>query len=121
MLSRRNKSKKVELRGRPKGSSNVATRGSNQSTLGSYLASARVNAGLGLADVADAIGVSVAFVSNVEFGRAPMPYKYLDIIASLLNVNLDKLYELRLFASKSYKDFYFGPETNGNDEQSSVA
>ena len=77
------------MKGRPKGqfSSNDNTLG----TVGSLIGTSRAEVGLGLKDVAEQLGVSVAFVSNIEHGRAPLPFKYISQLAYILNIDEDIL------------------------------
>src|SRR5206468_1936191 len=73
----------MKQRGRPKGRSR-----DNRSfgPLGDLIRSNRLSRGLGLADVAKACQCSVQFVSNIEHGRAPLPWEKVPQLASVLKI-----------------------------------
>ncbi len=71
----------MKTRGRPKG---IAKKDSKSfGPLGDLIRKHRSELKLGLSDVAKAAECSVQFISNIEHGRAPLPW---DKIASLANV-----------------------------------
>lgn len=87
-------------RGRPTGSYT----GQKSNTLGGYLGNARAAQGLGLAEVAAKLGVTLQFISNIEHGRAPLPAKYVTKIAKVLGVPSSSVAHLALTQTKAYRD-----------------
>lgn len=89
-------------RGRPKGRSN-----DNRSfgPLGDLIRSARLAKGLGLLDVAKACGCSVQFVSNIEHGRAPLPWEKVGVMASVLKLQIEELQAANLAIRSDFKSF----------------
>lgn len=102
-MSRINKVAKVENRGRPKAKGLTVDRRSN--SVGNTIRRARIDLGLGLADIAMATGVSVQFISNIEKERAPLPMKLVPAISRLLNLDLQELAAAALHASASYQEY----------------
>ncbi len=76
-------------RGRPKAS--VQDTRSSYGPLSDLIRSKRIALGLGLSDVAKACGCSVQFISNIEHGRAPLPWAKLEAIGSVLQIEFDEL------------------------------
>src|SRR3954453_9387688 len=89
-------------RGRPKGRSS-----DNRSfgPLGDLIRSARLAKGLGLLDVAKACGCSVQFVSNIEHGRAPLPWDKVNQLASVLKISVEELQAANLAIRSDFKSF----------------
>ena len=89
-------------RGRPKGRSR-----DNRSfgPLGDLIRKNRLSRGLGLADVAKACRCSVQFISNIEHGRAPLPWEKAPDLASVLKVPLDDLQVANLAIRSDFKSF----------------
>ena len=89
-------------RGRPKGRSR-----DNRSfgPLGDLIRNARLERGLGLADVAKACSCSVQFVSNIEHGRAPLPWEKATQLASVLKISLEELQAANLAIRSDFKSF----------------
>jgi len=89
-------------RGRPKGRSR-----DNRSfgPLGDLIRKHRLDKGLGLADVAKACQCSVQFISNIEHGRAPLPWEKTAQLASILKVPLDDLQVANLAIRSDFKSF----------------
>lgn len=89
-------------RGRPKGRSR-----DNRSfgPLGDLIRSHRLKLGLGLLDVAKACQCSVQFVSNIEHGRAPLPWDKVDNLASILKIQVDELQVANLAIRSDFKSF----------------
>lgn len=89
-------------RGRPKGRSS-----DNRSfgPLGDLIRSARLSKGLGLLDVAKACQCSVQFVSNIEHGRAPLPWEKVGVLASVLKIPAEDLQAANLAIRSDFKSF----------------
>lgn len=73
--------------GRPKGITN--TNSKSYGPLGYLIRRARLQQKLGLADVAQACRCSVQFISNIEHGRAPLPWNKASALAQALKLSLD--------------------------------
>jgi len=89
-------------RGRPKGRSS-----DNRSfgPLGDLIRTHRLNKGLGLLDVAKACQCSVQFVSNIEHGRAPLPWEKVGILANVLKIPVEELQAANLAIRSDFKSF----------------
>ena len=89
-------------RGRPKGSSR-----DNRSfgPLGDLIRKHRMKKGLGLADVAKACQCSVQFISNIEHGRAPLPWEKVTNLAGSLDISIDDLQVANLATRSDFKSF----------------
>jgi len=89
-------------RGRPKGRSR-----DNRSfgPLGDLIRSARLAKGLGLLDVAKACQCSVQFVSNIEHGRAPLPWEKVGQLAAVLKIPAEELQAANLAIRSDFKSF----------------
>src|SRR6478735_1310644 len=89
-------------RGRPKGRSR-----DNRSfgPLGDLIRTHRLQKGLGLADVAKACQCSVQFISNIEHGRAPLPWEKAARLASALKIPLEELQVANLTIRADFKSF----------------
>lgn len=96
-------------RGRPKGrlSFNVKK---NQSfgPLGDLIRKTRLERGLGLSDLADACGCSVQFVSNIEHGRAPLPWEKVPALAKALRIPEKDLEAANLSVRADFRQFVSG-------------
>src|SRR3954447_7367130 len=75
-------------RGRPKGQSKDKR---SFGPLGDLIRKHRLERGLGLADVAKACQCSVQFISNIEHGRAPLPWDKVSQLASALKIPSEEL------------------------------
>ncbi len=93
-------------RGRPKGRSR-----DNRSfgPLGDLIRTNRLERGLGLADVAKACQCSVQFVSNIEHGRAPLPWEKVNQLASVLKIPVEQLQAANLAIRSDFKSFVGAP------------
>lgn len=89
-------------RGRPKGSSNDSR---SFGPLGDLIRSHRISKGLGLLDVAKACDCSVQFISNIEHGRAPLPWEKVPILAGTLKIPVEKLQAANLAIRSDFKSF----------------
>ncbi len=88
--------------GRPKGRSR-----DNRSygPLGDLIRSARLEKGLGLLDVARACQCSVQFVSNIEHGRAPLPWEKVPQLAQALKIPAEQIQAANLAVRSDFKSF----------------
>lgn len=89
-------------RGRPKGQS---TDSRSFGPLGDLLRKHRLAKALGLAEVADACGCSVQFISNIEHGRAPLPWDKASQLASLLKIPQEELQAANLAIRSDFRSF----------------
>ena len=89
-------------RGRPKGRSKDTR---SFGPLGDLIRSKRLAKGLGLADVAKAVNCSVQFISNIEHGRAPLPWEKSDSLARFLDTSLEELQAANLAVRADFKSF----------------
>jgi transcriptional regulator with XRE-family HTH domain len=89
-------------RGRPKGKS---TDKRSFGPLGDLIRKKRLEKGLGLADVAKAVKCSVQFVSNIEHGRAPLPWEKAEKLAGYLELPMDELQSANLSIRADFKSF----------------
>src|SRR4051812_1168767 len=89
-------------RGRPKGRSR-----DNRSfgPLGDLIRTHRLDRQLGLLDVAKAVKCSVQFVSNIEHGRAPLPWDKAEKLAAYLEIAMDELQAANLSIRADFKSF----------------
>src|SRR3954447_14126911 len=89
-------------RGRPKGRSR-----DNRSfgPLGDLIRQHRLKRGLGLLDVAKACQCSVQFVSNIEHGRAPLPWDKVEQLSEALEIPLEELQVANLAIRSDFKSF----------------
>ena len=88
--------------GRPKGRSRDTR---SFGPLGDLIRSKRLARGLGLADVADACHCSVQFVSNIEHGRAPLPWEKAELLAQVLKVKVEDIQAANLSVRSDFKFF----------------
>jgi len=93
---------KQTTRGRPKGRSSDSR---SFGPLGDLLRKKRMEKGLGLADVANSCGCSVQFISNIEHGRAPLPWEKLPSVASFLKIPLEDLQAANLAVRSDFQSF----------------
>jgi transcriptional regulator with XRE-family HTH domain len=89
-------------RGRPKGKS---TDKRSFGPLGDLIRKKRLERNLGLLDVAKAVKCSVQFISNIEHGRAPLPWEKMEKISSFLEIPLEDLQSANLSIRADYKSF----------------
>lgn len=97
-------------RGRPKGRSS-----DNRSfgPLGDLIRQARLEKRLGLADVAKAVECSVQFISNIEHGRAPLPWDKVGALSSFLKISNDDVQAANLAIRSDFKSFVTNSSTRG--------
>ena len=89
-------------RGRPKGKS---TDKRSFGPLGDLIRKKRLERNLGLLDVAKAVKCSVQFVSNIEHGRAPLPWEKAEKLAGYLEIPMDELQAANLSIRADFKSF----------------
>ena len=89
-------------RGRPKGKS---TDKRSFGPLGDLIRKKRLEKNLGLLDVAKAVKCSVQFISNIEHGRAPLPWEKAEKLSSYLEVPMDELQAANLSIRADFKSF----------------
>ncbi len=89
-------------RGRPKGKS---TDKRSFGPLGDLIRKRRLEKNLGLLDVAKAVKCSVQFISNIEHGRAPLPWERAEKLASYLEIPMDELQAANLSIRADFKNF----------------
>ena len=89
-------------RGRPKGRSR-----DNRSfgPLGDLIRKHRIEKSLGLLDVATACDCSVQFISNIEHGRAPLPWDKVTVLAQFLKIQVEELQAANLAIRSDFKSF----------------
>jgi transcriptional regulator with XRE-family HTH domain len=98
-------------RGRPKGRSS-----DNRSfgPLGDLIRKHRLEKRLGLADVAKACQCSVQFISNIEHGRAPLPWDKVGQLALFLKIPGEELQAANLAIRSDFKSFVSVSNSRGN-------
>lgn len=89
-------------RGRPKGRSRDTR---SFGPLGDLIRSKRLARGLGLAEVAKACNCSVQFISNIEHGRAPLPWDKSEHLSRFLEIPLEDLQAANLAVRADFKSF----------------
>lgn len=89
-------------RGRPKGRS---TDKRSFGPLGDLMRAHRLQKNLGLQDVARAVKCSVQFISNIEHGRAPLPWDKTEQLAKYLEINAEELHAANLAIRSDFKSF----------------
>ncbi|HTL11805.1 MAG TPA: helix-turn-helix transcriptional regulator [Bdellovibrionota bacterium] len=89
-------------RGRPKGSSRDNR---SHGPLADLIRGARLRLGLGLADVARSCGCSIQFISNIEHGRAPVPWDKAPPLARALGIPLPDLKAANMSVRADFQSF----------------
>lgn len=87
--------------------------------MGDLIRSARLEKGLGLLDVAKACRCSIQFVSNIEHGRAPLPWDKAPLVAAALNLPLEKIQAANLAVRSDFREFA-APAGNGSTRSGKV-
>jgi len=108
----------MKKRGRPKGRS-VDNR--SFGPLGDLIRSHRLTRGLGLADVAKACQCSVQFVSNIEHGRAPLPWEKVAQLSTVLKIQVEEIQAANLAIRSDFKSFVGGNSRGSKKSASSPA
>lgn len=89
-------------RGRPKGRSQDSR---SFGPLGDLIRKNRLARGLGLAEIAQACECSVQFVSNIEHGRAPLPWEKVNQLAAALKVTASEIQAANMAIRSDFKSF----------------
>lgn len=89
-------------RGRPKGRSNDKK---SYGPLGDLIRQYRIKNQMGLSDVARSCKCSVQFISNIEHGRAPLPWDKANKIAAALSIPLEELQAANLTIRSDFQGF----------------
>ena len=89
-------------RGRPKGRSKDTR---SFGPLGDLIRTRRLARGYGLLEVAKACDCSVQFISNIEHGRAPLPWEKSESLSRFLEVPLEELQAANLAVRADFKSF----------------
>lgn len=92
-------------RGRPKGRSQDKK---SYGPLGDLMRSCRLRRQMGLADVAKACKCSVQFISNIEHGRAPLPWDKGRQLAKVLEIPFEELQAANLAVRSDFQSFVGG-------------
>lgn len=92
----------MKQRGRPKGRS---TDSRSFGPLGDLIRRHRLDRGFGLSDVANACDCSVQFISNIEHGRAPLPWDKLSAISGFLKIPMEDLQAANLAIRSDFQSF----------------
>lgn len=93
-------------RGRPKGKASThSSQNRSFGPLGDLIRNRRHQLGLGLSDIAQACDCSVQFVSNMEHGRAPLPWNKVDAVARILKIQNDQLQAANLTIRSDFRGF----------------
>lgn len=89
-------------RGRPRGQTNDHR---SYGPLGDLIRKRRTELKLGLLEVASACQCSVQFISNIEHGRAPLPWDKAQAIAKVLDLSMEALQAANLSVRSEFKAF----------------
>jgi transcriptional regulator with XRE-family HTH domain len=89
-------------RGRPKGLSKDSR---SFGPLGDLIRNHRLERQLGLAEVARACDCSVQFISNIEHGRAPLPWNKVGPLAKFLGISREQLQTANLSIRSDFQSF----------------
>jgi transcriptional regulator with XRE-family HTH domain len=92
----------MKQRGRPKGRS---TDRRSFGPLGDLIRKHRLERGHGLADVAKACDCSIQFISNIEHGRAPLPWEKLPNLSDYLKIPIEELQAANLSVRSDFQSF----------------
>lgn len=88
----------------------------SRSEFGRFAVDLRADRGILLRDFADMLGVSSAFISNVEFGRKPIPPGWELEISHQLDLSLQERERLRRSILRSTQTFRIVPENEAQQE-----
>lgn len=90
-------------RGRPKGRSKDKK---SYGPLGDLIRTYRLQKRLGLLEVAKACKCSVQFISNIEHGRAPLPWEKAERLSKYLGIPFEELQAANLSIRSDFQSFY---------------
>jgi transcriptional regulator with XRE-family HTH domain len=96
----------LSKRGRPKGRSKDQR---SFGPLGDLIRKYRIEKSLGLLDVAKACKCSVQFISNIEHGRAPLPWEKAQSLAKYLEIPMEELQAANLAMRSDFQNFLGTP------------
>ena len=97
--------KKTIRRGRPRGLSQDRK---SYGPLADLIRRKRIAARMGLSEVAKACHCSVQFISNIEHGRAPLPWEKAEKICQTLNISMHDLQAANLAIRSDFQKFAAG-------------
>src|SRR6185437_1654039 len=97
--------KATKLRGRPKGQSGIHEGSKSYGPLGDLIRKNRLKRQLGLSDLARTCGCSVQFISNIEHGRAPLPWDKVKGLAQFLKLPIEDVRAANLAVRSDFKQF----------------
>ena len=89
-------------RGRPKGLSKDTR---SFGPLGDLIRKHRLAQKMGLSEVAKACRCSVQFVSNIEHGRAPLPWEKAEQLAKALGIQTSELHAANMAIRSDFRNF----------------
>lgn len=89
-------------RGRPKGLSRDTR---SFGPLGDLIRKHRLAKTMGLAEVAKACKCSVQFISNIEHGRAPLPWEKAEMLAKVLDIPTSDLQSANMAVRSDFQNF----------------
>ena len=92
----------MSKRGRPKGKSSDKR---SFGPLGDLIRKKRLEKNYGLLDVAKAVKCSVQFISNIEHGRAPLPWEKAEKLGEYLEIPIEELQAANLSIRADFKSF----------------
>lgn len=93
----------MKTRGRPKGTASKSKK--TFGPLGDLIRKSRIEQRLGLAELAEACRCSVQFISNIQHGRAPLPWSKAPALAKVLNIPLSELQTANLAIRSEFIEF----------------
>ena len=99
-----------QKRGRPKGSSKDTK---SYGPLGDLIRSYRIENKMGLLEVAKACKCSVQFISNIEHGRAPLPWEKAEQLAKALKIPYSELQAANLATRSDFQSFMVSSSGQG--------
>ena len=104
--------------GRPKGS---GRKGGERGILGQLVRTQRHKLGLGLNDLARACDCSVQFISNIEHGRAPLPWDKAEALARALELRLEEVHAANLAIRSDFQALVGSPDGSTHEAASALA
>src|SRR5690606_13429981 len=88
--------------------------------LGKVLRKARVDSEMTLGDMADAVGISPAFLSAIENGKKDIKEPLVEKLANLLKLSDEKLVEFQMIAMASNSEVRVNLEKHGEKQIEAV-
>lgn len=71
--------------------------------IGALIANERVKLGYSQAKLGSLLGISLQFVSNIERGRAPLPWHLLHTVANTLSLDVNELIDANFSSTSTFK------------------